>query len=208
MKNVNHFSPKPLLIAEQFRFHKQDQREDENINTYVAEIKKLSEHCEFGTVLNDSLRDRFVCGLHNESIQKRLLVKTSLTFEKALKFTVAMETAMKDSVELRGKTKSEPPVNSIHEAPMQHRCYRCGKEGHEPQECYFKDQYCRNCGKKGHVKWVYRGNQLNKIPLPSHIQARKSSNREYIKFKTKAIVIARTPWHPLNCTRFPKPTPI
>ena len=39
-----HLSPKPLLIEERFRFHKQDQRDDENINTYVAEIKKLSEH--------------------------------------------------------------------------------------------------------------------------------------------------------------------
>ena len=123
----------------------------------MAEIKKLSEHCEFGTALNDSLRDRFVCGLYNESIQKRLLVETSLTFEKALKLAVAMETAMKDSLELRGKAKTIPPVNSIREVPMQHKCYRCGKERHEPQECYFKDQYCRNCGKKGHIKRVCRG---------------------------------------------------
>ena len=173
-----HLSPKPLLIAERFRFHKRDQREDENINTYVAEIKKLSEHCEFGTALNDSLRDRFVCGLHNESIQKRLLVETSLTFEKALKLAVAMETAMKDSVELRGKTKSEPPVNSIHEAPMQHRCYRCGKEGHEPQECYFKDQYCRNCGKKGHVKRVCRGKPIKQnSPAKPHSSKKKQQPR-------------------------------
>ena len=39
-----HLSPKSLLIAERFRFHKRDQRDDKNINTYVAEIKKLSEH--------------------------------------------------------------------------------------------------------------------------------------------------------------------
>ena len=144
-----HLSPKPLLIAERFRFHKRDQREDENINTYVAEIKKLSEHCEFGAALNDSLRDRFVCGLHNESIQKRLLVETSLTFEKALKLAVAMETAMKDSVELRGKTKSEPPVNGIHEAPMQHRCYRCGKEGHEPKNATLKISTAETVEKRG-----------------------------------------------------------
>ena len=55
-----HLSPKSLLIAERFRFHMRDQRDDKNINTYVAEIKKLSEHCEFGPALNDSLRDRFV----------------------------------------------------------------------------------------------------------------------------------------------------
>jgi hypothetical protein len=72
-----HLSRKSLLIAERFRFHKRDENGDKNINTYVAEIKELSEHCEFGTALNDSLRDRFVCGLYNESIQKRLLVETS-----------------------------------------------------------------------------------------------------------------------------------
>ena len=138
-----HLSPKPqLLIAERFRFHKWDQREDENINTYVAEIKKLSEHYEFGTALNDSLRDRSVCGLHNESIQKRLLVETSLTFEKALKLAVAMEMAMKDSVELRGKTKSEPPVNSIHEAPMQHtvNVTDVGKRGTIPKNATLKEK--------------------------------------------------------------------
>jgi predicted nucleic acid-binding Zn-ribbon protein len=60
-----------------------------------------------------------------------------------------METAMKDLLELSGKAKTIPPVNSIREVPMQHKCYRYGKEGHEPQEYYFKDQYCRNCGCRG-----------------------------------------------------------
>ena len=143
-----HLSPKPLLIAERFRFHKRDQRDDENINTYVAEIKKLSEHCEFGTALNDSLRDRFVCGLYNESIQKRLLVETSLTFEKSLKLAVAMETAMKDSLELRGKAKTIPPVNSIREVPMQHKCYRCGKEGTNPRNAILKINIVETVGKR------------------------------------------------------------
>ena len=39
-----HLSPKLLLIAERFRFHKREQREDESINSYVAEINKFSEH--------------------------------------------------------------------------------------------------------------------------------------------------------------------
>ena len=64
---------------------------------------------------------------------KRLLVETSLTFEKALKIAVVMETATKDAVELRGKTKAESSVNSIREAQVQHRCYQRGKEGHDPQ---------------------------------------------------------------------------
>lgn len=151
-----HLSPKPLVIAERFRFHKRDQREDENINSYVAELKKLSEHCEFDTALADTLRDRLVCGLYNESIQKRLLVETNLKFDKAVKMAVAMETAARDAVELRGKPKVETELNKLSQGQKQRKCYRCGKDGHEAQECYFKDQYCRNCGKKGHIKRVCR----------------------------------------------------
>lgn len=50
-------APKPLVIAERFRFHRQNQGEEEN----VAVLKGLSEHCEFGAYLEDALRHRFVC---------------------------------------------------------------------------------------------------------------------------------------------------
>ena len=78
-----HLSPKPLVIAERFRFHNRNQLEGESISSYIAELKKLSEHCEFGTSLNDSLRDRLVCGMSNELIQKRLLSEVDLSFAKA-----------------------------------------------------------------------------------------------------------------------------
>ena len=46
------------------------------------------------------------------------LLKPSFTFEKALQIAVAMETVMKDSLELRGKVKTVTPVNGIREVPM------------------------------------------------------------------------------------------
>ena len=55
-----HLSPQPL---ESFRFHKRNQREGESIQAYTVEIKRLSEHCNFGPHLDQSLRDRLVCGL-------------------------------------------------------------------------------------------------------------------------------------------------
>ena len=61
----NHLSPKPLVIAERFRFHKRDQHEGESVTVYVAELRKLSEHCDFKATLGDALRDRLVCGIKN-----------------------------------------------------------------------------------------------------------------------------------------------
>ena len=41
-----------------------------------------------------------MCGLRNEQPQKRLLSERNLTFDRAVDISVAVETAMKDAVEL------------------------------------------------------------------------------------------------------------
>ena len=92
----NHLSPKPLVIAERFRFHKRDQKDGESIPVYVAELRKLSEHCDFKANLNDALRDRLVCGIKHGNIQKKLLSESDLTLQKAIDIATAMETAAKE----------------------------------------------------------------------------------------------------------------
>ena len=61
-----HLKPKPLVIAERFKFHKRTQLQEESVAEYIVTLKGLSTHCEFGTFLNDALRDQFVCGIHTE----------------------------------------------------------------------------------------------------------------------------------------------
>ena len=65
-----HFEPKPLVIAERFTFHRRNQLPNESILEYVAELRRLAVHCEFAAYLDQALRDRLVCGLRSESIQK------------------------------------------------------------------------------------------------------------------------------------------
>jgi len=90
---TRHFSPIPLVIAERFRFHKRDQRGGEAVRVFVADIRKLAQHCEFGNALDSSLLGRLICGLRNEPIQKRLLSETDLTFKRAIEIAIAIETA-------------------------------------------------------------------------------------------------------------------
>lgn len=95
-----HFSPKPLVIAERFRFHGRSQEEGESVVMFVAALRKLAEHCAFGDVLNDSLRDRLVCCLKNEGIQKKLLTESDLTLEKVINISVTMEMTSKEVQQL------------------------------------------------------------------------------------------------------------
>lgn len=46
-------SPQPLEIAETYRFHQRNQQPGESVNDYVAQLKLLSEHCNFGATYQD-----------------------------------------------------------------------------------------------------------------------------------------------------------
>lgn len=113
----NHLSPKPINIAERFRFHKRDQKSDESVKDYTAQLRKLSEHCAFGAALDNTLRDRLVSGLRWKNTQKKLLSIDKLTLNKALEICVAMETATKDAAELQNRNRDSAPVNKIKVTP-------------------------------------------------------------------------------------------
>ena len=55
-----------------------------NVEYSLTALRKLAEHCKFGDMLNDTLRDRLVCGLRNEAAQNKLITEITLTLEKAI----------------------------------------------------------------------------------------------------------------------------
>ena len=52
-----HFEPKPSVITERFHFHRRMQVPGKSVADYVAELKRLATHCEFGDHLEENLRD-------------------------------------------------------------------------------------------------------------------------------------------------------
>ena len=103
-KVKDHLNPKPSCILLRFRINSRNQRDGESIQAFVAELRLLSEDCEFGETLPEMLRDRLVCGVSYSRIQTRLLQKGSLSFDEALKIARVMEAAERNSEEIRGPT--------------------------------------------------------------------------------------------------------
>lgn len=102
-----HFSPNPSEIFQRFQFHRRNQQVDEGISAYVAELRHLAEHCNFGATLELTLRDRLVCGMRDENLQRRLLAETTLSFSQALDRALAAEAASKNTKEIRCASTSE-----------------------------------------------------------------------------------------------------
>ena len=103
-----HHNPRPSVIVQRFKFHTHSRKAEVSVATFVAELRQLSEYCEFGPVLDDMLRDRLVCGINNDSIQRRLLGEVTLTFKKALEIAHAMETAAINSKDIQAANASVP----------------------------------------------------------------------------------------------------
>eukprot|EP00731_Ephydatia_muelleri_P018713 Em0011g753a len=149
-----HFEPKRLVVVERFHFNRRNQGNGESVLEYVAEIKRLAGTCTFGAFLTEALRDRFVCGLTNESIQRRLLSEANLDFEKAVQIARGMETAQKNSQVVQASEgrvqKFQDHVSSRTQGGQ--GCRHCGKRGHQAEHCRFKNAVCYRCHKKGHIE--------------------------------------------------------
>ena len=101
------------------------------------------------------LRDGLVCGIRNESIQKKLLSGPELTLKSAIEISVTMETAARDAIELQAKHgststsvnkltrkgqfggKQRKPFSSRSGKPGR-KCFRCNGTEHELNNCYYK----------------------------------------------------------------------
>lgn len=178
VKIINdHLYPTPSFIAERYKFSKRNQLEHESVSDYIASLKRLSIHCNFGSSLNDYLRDRLVSGIRSEATKQKLLAKESLTYEEAVKVILSVEAAEKDaSVLVTGDStgtsgqlqrmaapqrrtagsssyqqKTSPGCSNAQRQDQQVKCFCCGKPGHISKECHLRGCVCNFCGKPNHI---------------------------------------------------------
>ena len=156
-----HHDSKPSVIIQRYHFNSRNLRSGESVASHVAELWHLSEHCEFGTTLNQMLRDRLVCGVEEPKIQRRLLAELDLTFDKTFELALAAQSADKNAKDLQPTVSST--VNCV-----QHKknCHRCGDK-HSPADCKFRTAECHKCEKKGHIACACRSKKSVQEPHPS-----------------------------------------
>ena len=69
--------------------------------------------CEFGNFIDEALCDKFVCGLTDEAIQRRLLAEADMTLTKAQTLAQAMETAKKNLKEIHPTGVESEPTHHL-----------------------------------------------------------------------------------------------
>ena len=156
-KVQDHYTPTPSAIVQRFKFYSCNKQTGESIASYVARLQALTEHCEFGDNLNEMLRDRLVCVVNNEQLQRRLLAEPNLTFAKAMEISRTFETTTEEARMLQHDTNSveslavnvlsntntaDTPIRQTANRMPTNPCYRCG-ETHQAAKCRFKLAKCQ-----------------------------------------------------------------
>ena len=162
-----HYEPAPSEIVRRYRFNSRVRHKGESVATYVSELRGLAQFCNFGEALDTMLRDRLVCGINDESIQRSLLAEASLTLKKAVELAQGLEAAAKNSCEMQATSQvtgqHSEEVHAVSYKKTEFVCYRCGQSGHGPAHCTFRTAQCHKCGKIGHIKRMCQSKKTPRV---------------------------------------------
>jgi hypothetical protein len=82
-KLVAYFQPKINVIHERSQFHLREQREGENVESYVRVLHELADSAQFDKP-DEAIRDRLVLGIRDKELSKRLQLTQDLTLKTAV----------------------------------------------------------------------------------------------------------------------------
>ena len=169
-----HLTPKPLVIAERYKFGSTDkcnQEEGQPIREFLAKLQNLAETCEFGNYRDEALRNRPFCGRNSKATRRKLLGEAELSLKKAVDIAVGMELTDKEI----NQFPNDKQVNKVESQ----ECFRCGKQNHSPDKCFPKNLECHICKKKGHISPNAPRKEREQLPRKTlqSLQIRISPNR-------------------------------
>ena len=79
-----HFIKDRNVIYERARFNQRKQEEGEPVDTFITALYGLSEHCGYGELHDEIIRDRIVVGIRDSALAVKLQLDSTLTLNKAV----------------------------------------------------------------------------------------------------------------------------
>jgi hypothetical protein len=160
---------------ETYRFNQRGQKEDESVDAYLAELRKLAKNCHFEAMEDRLIRDRLVAGIKSDEVRRKLLEEKDLDLARALEVcrihsattAQAQDMAAGDDlhkVHARGGSKGSKPSmkKPTGESSSEHSsdtktCKFCGKKHQQSKElCPAWGKTCNKCKGQNHFASVCR----------------------------------------------------
>ena len=82
-----YFAARRNTIVERARFNTRKQTPEESVGTFIQDLYRIAEDCEYGTLKNQVIRDRIVVGALDDALSDRLQAKSDLTLADAVRMS-------------------------------------------------------------------------------------------------------------------------
>lgn len=181
----DYFVVRRNVIFERAKFNRRYQGEHESIDSFITDLYSLIEHCGYGTLEEEMLRDRIVVGIKDTKLSENLQANSNLTLKEALDKVRTKELIAKQSSYLRENgsksgmqelsadavNKSNRFVkrnfrnfdNSTHQVQSSH-CEHCGRRpGHSRRNCPAQNAKCFNCNNFGHFQRFCKKKNVHRV---------------------------------------------
>lgn len=188
-----HFVVRRNVIFERAKFNQRQQESGETVDSFITALYCLAEHCGYGALHDEMIRDRLVVGLRDKKLSEQLQIDAELTLERAMTRARQSELVKKQQELMKANFKAETGANidslQFHQksypsnqdrprmqfknrsipqkqqfATESNACYRCGRTpAHSKQQCPARDEKCNNCHKRGHFARVCKGRAVSEI---------------------------------------------
>lgn len=152
---------------------------DESDEEFVTALRGVATSCDFGTTLDEALRDQLVDKVVLPKVRERLVIEGSaLSSDRAVLLAHQVKQGRKESQLMDTKSATSTPVQVVHDIkskltgktchagsrvsnqgpPNKGTCYRCGSTQHwaNSSKCKARKSECRNCPKRGHFESLCR----------------------------------------------------
>ena len=150
------------IVYECARFNMRKQEANENVDVFVTALHALAEHCNYGTLHDELIRDRIVVGLADARLSERMQMDQDLNLEKAINMARQSEEIKKQQNTLRNDASSvvqmdAATVDRVFEGRKQREKPKFNKYKSDGAKSHFSSQsrhphnsQCYKCGGPPH----------------------------------------------------------
>ena len=156
------------------------------MDTFIQDLYRFAENCEYGTLKDELIRDRIIVGVLDDTLSDRPQAKSDLTLAAAARISRQAEARKQNRTVVCGvETQNEVYYVSQPRSPNKQQatnnqpvrpakkefskndrpCFWCGHQNHDRKYSPARVTICGNCNKKGHFQPVC----LSKKPYPRKV---------------------------------------
>ena len=108
-----HFVKRRNIIFERAKFNSRKQEQGETVDAFITALYGLAEHCNYGNLHNEMIRDRIVVGICDVKLSEKLQLDPDLTLDKAVAQVRQSELVKQQQPVIRGEAQNSP-VGAVH----------------------------------------------------------------------------------------------